>query len=301
MLAALGVDASTPDAVRAALERHERDSSRIASSHRRAALRRAHRLRVSGAALQRLPCGVIRVIRVIRQGRRSRAPPRPRCRARPHFRLRFPLRGRARRASRRHRPARRHRQRRDPRLGPRHRAAVRCAHPVRARPRRPRGPQHAHRRPRALPRPQGAARPRARSRRAGAALLPALLALLGHGRPRRPQRPRRVGGAHAGRRLHPAQPAAQRGTGGCGRADGPLPVPPLLAVLPRPRTPADRGDPRVRLPRRGRPAAGCRAALARRGTAGRGAAQGRLHRAGRRVGPQAGGAGAGAQGPARAE
>ena len=112
---------------------------------------------------------------------------------------------------------------------PRPGAATCCAPPPRTA-----GPP---RRPGRRPRP--AARPaRTGLRLHGPALLHAVVAFLGHGRPRRPRRPRRLVGPRAGRRLRPDQPAAR---GRAGPAHRPVAVPPLLPPLPRPGVSADRG------------------------------------------------------------
>ena len=81
-----------------------------------------------------------------------------------------------------------------------------------------------------------------------------------------------------------------------GDAHRPLPLPPLLPPLPRPRPSADRGHPRVRLPRpapRARVPTSCSRGPRRCAT--RVLRQGRADRPGRGVGAQARGAGAGAR------
>lgn len=167
------------------------------------------------------------------------------------------------------------------------RAAARGAPAGRTGARRPDGDRHARRRPAPGTPP---ARPRPRLPRP--ALLPALRPLLGHGRPRGPRRPRRLVRAHPRRRIRPGQPAARRRARPPHR---PVPVPPLLAPLPRPRASAHRVHSRVRAragpghPRR--PAAGRRDAQRHRPQ------QGRPDRPRRRLGPQAPGARTGPAGP----
>ena len=81
--------------------------------------------------------------------------------------------------------------------------------------------------------------------------------LVGHRRPDRPDRPRRLGGRRARRRLRARQPAARRRAG---RADGAVAVPADHAPLRQPDVPAARAHPRARRADPGRPGVAARAA-----------------------------------------
>ncbi len=140
------------------------------------------------------------------------------------------------------------------------------AHPAGGQ-RRHGGPMPAHRHTAEAPHHRGARRA-AELGSDRAALFRAVLPVLGHRRLHRPGRSRRHDRA-GGRRLPAGQPAARRRAPASGRG---LALPAHDTALLQPALPPGGGDPRIRLPRPGRPGRG--------GAAGRSAARRQpLHRA----------------------